>query len=69
MANSFIAKYIMPLEIKELHIKATLSDSGQGQTRSGEGTSVGGNADNTKDEIINECVEKVLQILKDKIER
>ncbi len=57
----------MPLEIKELHIKATLSDSNQDQ--SGSGGSTGGTEDSSKDEIINICVEKVLQILKDKMER
>ncbi len=59
----------MPLEIKELHIKASLSDSNQEQSRGGEDNIGGGSGNNSKDEIINLCVEKVLQILKDKTER
>jgi hypothetical protein len=59
----------MPLEIKELHIKATLSDTYQDQRTGGEGNIGGGYGNNAKEEIINECVEKVLQILKDKMER
>lgn len=52
----------MPLEIKELHIKATVGEKNQnaGNTPSDQGD--GGN----KDEIIQACVEKVMQILKDK---
>lgn len=59
----------MPLEIKELHIKATLSDTHQHQGRGEQGGNDGSSGNNSKDEIINLCVEKVLQILKDKMER
>lgn len=57
----------MPLEIKELHIKATLSDSDQG-TGKGGSDRVTGN-ESAKDEIVSMCVDKVLQILQDKKER
>ncbi|NJM14828.1 MAG: hypothetical protein HC896_05125 [Bacteroidales bacterium] len=57
----------MPLEIKELHIKATLSDAGQGGR--GGGASGGNSDDCCKEEMVNMCVDKVLQILKDKMER
>ena len=57
----------MPLEIKELHIKATLSDSNQGNGRGGSDIERGNNS--SKEEIVSMCVEKVLEILKDKKER
>ncbi|HMQ68024.1 MAG TPA: DUF5908 family protein [Ignavibacteria bacterium] len=55
----------MPIEIKELHIKATI-DNGNGGSR-----------DNSRDkelkkmkaEIVKECVEEVFEILKEKEER
>ena len=66
----------MPVEIKELHIRMAVSgkppepqkgaqqkgDSSKGEEHGGGG---GGNAD----EIIEECVERVLQILQAKKER
>ncbi len=56
----------MPLEVRELVIKATIvseasASAGQGSGSSGEG---GGSA-----EIVQLCVEKVLEILKEKNER
>ena len=57
----------MPLEIKELHIKATLSDSNQDTGRGG--SDRGTEDDSAKEEIVSKCVEKVLQILMDKKER
>lgn len=57
----------MPLEIKELHIKATLSDSNQGTGRGGSDRGTGD--DSAKEEMVSMCVDKVLQILKDKKER
>ncbi len=59
----------MPLEIKELHIKASLSDSYPDENRGGESNNGGVSGNISKDEIINLCVDKVLQILKDKMER
>lgn len=56
----------MPLEIKELHIKATVSES-----NSGSAGKIGSNSErgNSKEEIVQMCIEKVMQILKDKLER
>lgn len=56
----------MPLEIRELVIKATIDND------KGSGASGGNNADTSgeaKRQIINQCVEKVLEILKEKKER
>ncbi len=52
----------MPIEIKELHIKATVN-SGQEQPAATT------NAPVSQEKIIAACVEQVLQILKDKKER
>ncbi|MBK8983228.1 MAG: hypothetical protein IPM38_13130 [Ignavibacteria bacterium] len=57
----------MPIEIKELHIKATVNDSktsgGNGKTESSR------NLQKMKSEILKECVEEVFQILKEREER
>lgn len=52
----------MPLEIKELIIKATVTDTNE---------SSGGSANNedATNEIVSQCVEQVLEILNDKLER
>ncbi len=58
----------MPIEIRELVIKATVADGNTGSV--GIGSSVSsGNAVNVNEEVINACVEKILEILKDKNER
>ena len=59
----------MPIEIKELHIKTVVSDDAQQGASSNTGA-----ADNTSnsakmDQIVEMCVEKVLEILKEKKER
>lgn len=56
----------MPIEIKELVVKATLGEIEQSSNST---NSDNGNIEDNKASIINECVEKVLQILKDKLER
>jgi hypothetical protein len=56
----------MPIEIKELNIKATITE-GSGSAQ-GSSTTAPDNS-GVNDEIVNICVEKVLQILKDKLER
>ncbi len=56
----------MPIEIRELVIKATITQEGQSGKTSQAGTN---NAVTPQEEIINTCVEKVLEILKDKMER
>jgi hypothetical protein len=57
----------MPIEIKELHIKATVVDrksyEGSGRTLSA------AEQERIKKEIIKTCVQEVLQILEDKKER
>lgn len=57
----------MPIEVRELVIKATVTqDSSTGATS---GNVSGNNDVPEKEEIINACVEKVLEILKQKTER
>jgi hypothetical protein len=53
----------MPLEIRELVIKASIGEGGQGQTSA----QSGGEADQAA--IVAACVEQVLAILKEKSER
>ncbi|MCB0555662.1 MAG: hypothetical protein KDD02_19100 [Phaeodactylibacter sp.] len=55
----------MPLEIRELHIKATISDDGRPEGGSSSATL----PEQPTDEIIRACVDQVLQILKEKAER
>lgn len=60
----------MPIEIRELVIKATVAPA-DGSTNNAV-RSTGSSGDNNvsqKEEIINTCVEKIMQILKDKHER
>lgn len=63
----------MPIEIRELHIKVTVNEQAQGpenarlttaQTDSRESRSSA-----RKEEIVAECVEKVLEIMRNKSER
>ena len=56
----------MPLEIKELHIKATVFNESENQSNTGGSTSGGGDSN---EDVISVCVEKVIEILKDKMER
>jgi len=53
----------MPVEIRELIIKATVSDEKSRETRS---TAISAEQ---KEILISECVEAVLQVLKEKQER
>jgi hypothetical protein len=53
----------MPIEIRELVIKTTFEEP------SGEGASQDHDLSASKEQIISECVEQVLEILKDKLER
>ncbi len=58
----------MALEIRELVIRATINqDSGGGAKPST--TSQSANVSSTNEQIINTCVEKVLEILKTKNQR
>lgn len=54
----------MPIEIRELLIKATVNESGRGKESSGRG---GSNSD--KEDIVAECVEQVMEILRQREER
>ena len=55
----------MPIEIRELVIKATITaDAQNSPSQSGNAGAAGGSA-----EMVQLCVEKVLQILKEKNER
>ncbi|MCB0584423.1 MAG: hypothetical protein KDD06_03725 [Phaeodactylibacter sp.] len=57
----------MPIEIKELHIKATLQEDTPGQQ---EASAQSNTLDEDKEQkIINACVDKVLDILRNKNER
>ena len=58
----------MPIEIRELVIKATVGNGGTAQNGGNTEGSNGGNAA-TSDAFITVCVEKVLEILKEKAER
>ena len=57
----------MPIEVRELVIKATVSEDGAGGTQ---GNSTATGAEGTPSEqMINTCVERILEILKEKNER
>lgn len=58
------------IEVREIVIKASVSASG-GQPGVGDGQSgtSGNNSLNAGDEMINTCIEKILEILKQKNER
>ena len=56
----------MPIEIRELHIKMSVSDQGS-QGEAPIGTADNGKKD--KDKIVAECVEQVMEILRQKQER
>jgi len=62
----------MPIEIRELHIKVSVTSPQAGQSAQGAGSSGGGsnnNAGTNKEEIVAACVEKVMEILHNKTER
>jgi hypothetical protein len=56
----------MPIEIRELTIKAFVNETPQQPSQGGGGGQTGAQ---DRDQIISACVEQVLQILKDKKER
>lgn len=60
----------MPIEIRELVIKATVAPTGASQAAgSAGGTSGDDNNVSGQEGIINACVEKIMEILKEKHER
>lgn len=56
----------MPIEVRELVIKATVIQEGE---ESGKSNTPANNAISSQEEIINACVEKVIQIIKDQYGR
>lgn len=58
----------MPIEIRELVIRATVNQSGE-SGKGASGPSQSNNNISASEEIINTCVEKIIGILKDKYER
>ena len=58
----------MPIEIKEIIIRATIGEAASGASSSGStGTAPGGNS--AGPEALQECIEQVFQIMDDKNER
>lgn len=57
----------MPIEIRELNIKVSVSNNQGGQPGDNQGT--GQAPVSGKEEIIAECIERVMEILKNKNER
>lgn len=55
----------MPVEVRELVIKATISPEGTAGALSGANSGTNNNV-STTEEIITACVEKILEILKEK---
>lgn len=58
----------MPIEIRELVIKATLEDQASAKGSGGNNRSAPNNT-NSQQMLVNICVEKVLEILREKRER
>jgi hypothetical protein len=60
----------MPIEIKELHIKVTVNTPQRANQSNGQsGAEAAAVSPDIKDAIVAECVEQVMQILKEKNER
>ena len=59
----------MPIEIRELIIKATVSSGNGSGGGTGTGSALGSNNVPANEELVNMCVEKILRILKEKNER
>ncbi len=55
----------MPIEIRELVIKATVVQEGSGGAASAPSTNTNNNV-SANEEIITSCVEKIMEILKEK---
>lgn len=58
----------MPIVIQEIHIKAVVDETTRqtGTTQNSSGNDAQGNS---KNEIIKECVEEIMRIIKEKTER
>lgn len=58
----------MPIEIRELIIKATVQQDGQ-KTRSAAGNAANNNNVSPAEEIINQCIDKISESIKERNER
>jgi Family of unknown function (DUF5908) len=58
----------MPIEIKELHIRVSVSPPAGGKPAGAPGPAAGADGD-AHQALVAECVEQVLQILRDRKER
>lgn len=58
----------MPIEIKELHIRVSVSPPAGGKPAGAPGAAPGAGGD-AQQSLVAECVEQVLQILRDRKER
>lgn len=58
----------MPIEIKELHIRVSVSPPEGERAPAGSGGRSGENGD-TQKQLVAECVEQVMQVLRDQRER
>ena len=58
----------MPIEIRELIIKATVQQDGQ-NTRTAAGTAASNNNVSPAEEVINQCIEKINESIKERNER
>lgn len=56
----------MPIEVRELVIKATVVQEGAGAGAAPSGEGSGNNDASPNEELIKTCVDKVLEIIKDK---
>ena len=64
----------MPIEIKELHIRVSVNTSPGAPAQTGQSTAAGSNnsssdGDDEKEALVAACVEQVMQILQNRMER
>jgi len=64
----------MPIEIRELHIKVSVTNPQNGETSGGGGADRGGTIQSNsgginQEELVTACVEKVMEIIQNRAER
>lgn len=59
----------MPIEVRELHIKAVVQDADCNTSNNQNNNTSSAPSDNSTNSIVEQCVEQVLNILKEKRER
>ena len=59
----------MPIEVRELVIKATVTQEGNSEGGTAAAEPANNNSVTSSEEVIKTCVERVMEILKDKMER